>query len=261
MDTLRLLAIALGAAVPFFLGMYAIARRIGNFGIVDVVWSAAFAPVALFYAAAGRGDLAHRRMVVVLVVLWSGRLALHLGRRVLGHLEREDGRYADLRRAWAETLDVKMAGFFVLQAVFLVVLSVPFALAVEVKDTGWTGWDVAAWAVGLVAIVGETVADAQLAAYKRDPANDGGVCDRGLWRLSRHPNYFFEWLVWIAFALLAWPAPHGWVAVGSPLLMGYLLLCVTGIPYTEAQLLRSKGEAYRDYQRRTSVLVPWFPRR
>ncbi len=115
-------------------------------------------------------------------------------------------------------------------------------------------------ALWMVALAGEAVADAQLAAFKRDPASKGQVCQRGLWTYSRHPNYFFEWLIWVAWALFGMASPYGWISILCPLLMFYFLFRVTGIPATEAQSLRSKGEAYRRYQQTTSAFVPWFRR-
>jgi steroid 5-alpha reductase family enzyme len=107
-------------------------------------------------------------------------------------------------------------------------------------------------------VIGEGVADEQLAAFKRDPANRGRVCQRGLWNFSRHPNYFFEWFVWVAWALYALASPFGWGALICPALMFFFLFRVTGIPATEAQSLRSRGEEYARYQRTTSSFVPWF---
>ena len=109
-------------------------------------------------------------------------------------------------------------------------------------------------------IVFEAVADWQLARFQRVPSLRGQVMDRGLWRYSRHPNYFFEWSAWLGFALLATSTPYGWIAWFAPAVMLYLLFKVTGIPATEAQALRSRGADYREYQRTTSVFVPWFPR-
>jgi steroid 5-alpha reductase family enzyme len=115
-------------------------------------------------------------------------------------------------------------------------------------------------ALWLFALLGESAADLQLARFKADPSTRGRVCDVGLWRLSRHPNYFFEWLVWCAYFLFALPSPWGWTTVSCPLLMLYFLFRVTGIPATEEQALRSRGEAYRRYQRTTSAFVPWVRR-
>jgi steroid 5-alpha reductase family enzyme len=108
------------------------------------------------------------------------------------------------------------------------------------------------------AVLGETVADRQLAGFRADPANRGAVCRRGLWRLSRHPNYFFEWVQWWAYVLIGRGAP---LTLIGPAAMLVFLFRVTGIPYTERQALRSRGEAYREYQRATSAFVPWPPRR
>ncbi|HEX3730690.1 MAG TPA: DUF1295 domain-containing protein [Opitutaceae bacterium] len=109
-------------------------------------------------------------------------------------------------------------------------------------------------------LFGEGLADSQLSAFKADPAHRGQVCRAGLWRFSRHPNYFFEWTVWVGYFVLACGSPGGWIGVISPAAMLWLLLRVTGIPMAEQQSLRSKGEAYRQYQRTTSAFVPWFPR-
>ena len=121
--------------------------------------------------------------------------------------------------------------------------------------------DQAALALFVLSLLGETLADAQLAAFKRNPANKGKVCDRGLWSVSRHPNYFFVWLTWVSFALFALPATWGWLGLIAPAAILYLLLFVTGIPLTEEQSIRSRGDAYRAYQRRVSAFVPWFPKK
>jgi len=113
--------------------------------------------------------------------------------------------------------------------------------------------------VWAIAIAGEALADAQLARFKRR-ANHKEVCRDGLWNYSRHPNYFFEWLVWIAWSLFAMPAHWGLLAWSAPALMLFFLLRITGIPATEQQSLRTKGEAYAEYQRTTSPFIPWFPR-
>jgi len=124
------------------------------------------------------------------------------------------------------------------------------------------GWcDLLGFLLWVIAICGESLADRQLDAFKANPANRGKVCESGLWYYSRHPNYFFEWLIWVAFFLFALPAPWGWATIVAPALMLFFLLRVTGIPYTEQQSLRSRGAAYRQYQRSTSAFVPWFKTR
>lgn len=257
MPPLTLFAFALAATCAAFAVLFLVARRIGNFGIVDVAWSLGFAPLALGYALLGGGALPRRILIATMAALWSLRLGGYLAWRVLGHWRNEDGRYQQLRREWAGQLDAKMFRFFQFQAGLLVTLSAPFLLAARNPAPALSPLEFAAAGLWLLALLGETVADAQLAAFKRDPARRGGVCDAGLWRWSRHPNYFFEWLVWVSFALFALASPWGWLALGCPALMLFFLLKVTGIRYTEEHLLRTRGEAYRAYQQRTSAFVPW----
>lgn len=257
---MTLLLIALAAAGIGFSLLFLIARRIDNFGIVDVAWSLGFAPLAAFYGYFGGGAFSRRLLITTMAVFWSLRLGGYLARRVLGHLQAEDGRYRQLRQDWAGNLNVKMFRFFQFQALLLVVLSVPFLLAARNSASSLHPLEIAAAGLWLLALFGETLADAQLAAFKRDPANRGRVCDSGLWGWSRHPNYFFEWLIWVAFALFALASPWGWIALSCPALMLFFLLKVTGVKYTEDQLLRSKGEPYRRYQERTSAFVPWPPK-
>jgi len=260
MSTLALASIALAALCGGFALLYLIARWIDNYGIVDVAWSYAFAPVAWFYAAAGPGWLPRRMLVAVLVTLWAARLGTHLLRRVASHHPVEDGRYVQLRRDWAGNFAPKMFGFFQLQAASIVLLALPFLFPVANAAPAFAALELTGAALWLLAIGGESLADAQLAAFKRAPANRGRVCDVGLWRYSRHPNYFFEWLVWVAFALIALSSSWGWLGLIAPLAILHLLLRVTGIPLNEEQSLRSKGDAYRRYQQTTSAFVPWFPR-
>ena len=110
-------------------------------------------------------------------------------------------------------------------------------------------------------IAGEALSDAQLKRFREDPANNGRVCDVGLWRWSRHPNYFFEWTIWVGYAVFALASPGGWIALAMPALMLHFLINVTGLKATEEQALRTKGERYRTYQARTSGFIPWIPRK
>ncbi len=233
--------------------------RQGNAGIVDVAWSANIAFLAMLYGALGPG-LAERRVLAALMGGIAGlRLAVHIHRR--GHGQPEDGRYATLRREWGGNVALKFLFFFLFQGLLDLVLGIPFLLAAvnpapRIEALEWAG--VGLW---MIAIAGETSADRTLERFKADPANRGRTCREGLWRLSRHPNYFFEWLAWIAYAVFALASPWGWIALVCPALMLFFLLRVTGIPATEAQALASRGDDYREYQRTTSAFVPWAPKR
>lgn len=261
MHPVALFFLTLAGMSGAFVAVFLFGRAIRNYSIVDIAWSAGFAPVAAVYALFSDGRTERRVVLTVMVTLWSLRLALHLARRIAEHHPEEDARYARLRQEWGGAADRKMFVFFQAQAWLLVVLSVPYLLAARDTAPGWRVWEfagIALWAIGLA---GETMADRQLARFRAQPGNRGKVCDTGLWGVSRHPNYFFEWLIWVGFALFAAGAPLGWLGWISPALMLWFLLKVTGIRYTEEQSLRTKGEAYREYQRRTPAFFPWFPRR
>jgi steroid 5-alpha reductase family enzyme len=255
-----LLLTALAGLCALFAVLYLVARRMDNYGIVDIAWSYAFAALALFYAVAAPGWPARKALVAAMAGLWSLRLGTHLYRRVIGHHPVEDGRYVQLRQDWAGNFAPKMFGFFQLQAASVVLLGAAYLIASLNPTPHLHPLEYAGAALWLFALGGEALADRQLAAFKRDPANRGQVCAVGLWRYSRHPNYFFEWLIWVAFFVFALASPHGWIALIGPASILFLLLRVTGIPLTEQQSIRSKGHAYRRYQQTTSAFIPWFPR-
>ena len=268
-EALILLAAALVFVVIEMTLAWFVARQLRNNGIVDIVWSTGFAPLALLYffvdPVEGREFEMLPRWIAIttMVVIWSLRLGTHLFVRVRAHHPREDVRYAKLRDEWGAATDRKMFGFFQLQGALQVLLSLPVMLVNLDKDRFVSGWGlgftgvlgVALWVCGLL---GESLADRQLARFRADPTNKGKVCQTGLWNYSRHPNYFFEWLVWVGYAVFALGSPWGWLGFIAPALMLHFLLNVTGIPMTEELSLKSKGDAYREYQRTTSAFVPWF---
>lgn len=260
MSTLALILTALAVLCGAFAVLHALARRLDNYGIVDIAWSYAFAALAAFYALAGTGWPVRRFLIAALAIIWSLRLGTHLLVRVTRHHPVEDARYAQLRRDWAGNFHPKMFGFFQLQAASVVLLGVAFVLVAQNPAPALHPLEIAGALLWLIAIAGEAVADAQLAAFKANPAHRGQVCTTGLWRYSRHPNYFFEWLVWVAFFVVALASPWGWVALVGPVSILYLLLRVTGIPLNEEQGVRSKGDAYRRYQKTTSAFFPLPPK-
>lgn len=257
-----LLSLALGTVLVLAVMavVWVLAVRIRNAGIVDIAWSLNFSLLALLYATLASGFLPRRLLIAGMTVLWSLRLGGYLYQRVMGDHPVEDGRYQRLREEWGARADARFFWFFELQGVLNLVLSLPALLASanatpRIHVLEWLA--VALWAVG---ILGEATADRQLDRFRRQAANQGRTCQAGLWRYSRHPNYFFEWLVWLSYFLFASASAWGWASVYCPLLMLYFLFRVTGIPATEAQALKSRGQEYREYQRTTSAFVPWFPR-
>ena len=229
-------------------------RRTSNAGIVDLIWGASLGALAITYALTLDGWGPRRLLVAVLVGLWSGRLTLHLAQRVGS--EPEDGRYAALRKRFGERFDRWIFWFFQAQALLAVLLSLTYLVLCAAESPGWRVQDLLAVLLWVGALSGETIADRQLAAWRRDPANRGKTCRRGLWATSRHPNYFFEWLHWLAYPLMGIGLAWGWLLWLTPAVMLFLVLKVTGIPPTEEQALASRGDDYRRYQRTTNAFFP-----
>lgn len=253
---LQLACVWLFAALIMSLG-WLWQRKHSNAGIVDVLWAAGVGSGAVLLALFGDGDASPRFVLAILGGLWGARLAAHLWRRVQG--EPEDGRYQHLRAHWNGS-QLKFFLFFQFQALLIVLFSLPF-LAVASNPRGFGAWMLVGIAIWLVSVIGESIADAQLARFRADPVNRGRTCRDGLWRYSRHPNYFFEWVHWFAYVCIAIGSPIAWLAWAGPLVMYVFLRWISGIPYTETQALRSRGDDYRAYQRSTPMLIPWFPKR
>jgi steroid 5-alpha reductase family enzyme len=260
---LLLLGTLLVAAVMF--GLWLLGLKKHNFSYVDIGWSVNFALLAALYAGLAPGDLNRRLLIATMFAAHGLRLGWHLAKRIIG--EPEEGRYQQLRKEWGEkvgtgrNLNLRFLAFFEFQAALNAFLTLPLLIVSYNRTPSIQPPEIAGLALFVTGIVGESIADAQLAAFKRNPANHGAVCEAGLWRYSRHPNYFFEWLIWIAYAVFALASPHGWIALAMPVLMLHFLINVTGLRATEEQALRTKGERYRRYQARTSGFIPWIPKR
>lgn len=239
-------------------GVWIWAKKISNAGVVDVFWALNFPVIAVILFFLNNGWQLRKILICGMVVLAGLRLGIHLWKRVIGHLHEEEGRYKQLRKEWAPNENVKFFWFFQFQAISNLVLSTPFFLISSNSGTGLNALEWTAVVIWVIAFTGEAIADRQLALFKKNPENKGEVCDLGLWNYSRHPNYFFQCLMWFAYALFALSVPWGWIGFVSPLIIIYLILNVTGIPATEEQSIRSKGDKYRRYQQTTSVLIPWF---
>jgi steroid 5-alpha reductase family enzyme len=239
--------------------LWVVQRRTKNAAIGDVGWCVGLIVTVLWYATQASGSSERVFLTVMLVTLYAGRLALHiLFNRVLG--KEEDARYRRLRKEWAESESAKMLSYFLLQALAVAALSLPFLVlmwnprppSALVELIGLTIWG--------VAVAGEARADRQLAHFRADPRNEGRVCREGFWKYSRHPNYFFEWLHWCSYVVMTLGAP-GWIFTWiGPIGMGLALLKITGIPRAEQQALSSRGEEYKAYQATTNAFFPWFPR-
>lgn len=249
---------ALAASSALMALIWIISVRIRNAGIVDIAWSAGFTPLAWLYFWQGEGASFRKLMITAMVSGWSLRLGLHLYKRVMGHHPVEDARYAQFREKWGAAFNSKMFWFFQIQALLLWALTLPFLLACMNPSPGVHALEWAGLALWCIALIGETIADRQLAAFAAKPENRGKVCRQGLWNYSRHPNYFFEWMIWVAYFVFALAQPHGIWTIYCPLIMLHFLLNVTGVKLAEQGSLKRRGDAYREYQRTTSAFVPWF---
>ncbi len=227
---------------------------------VDPIWSFG---VGLGGVAAailpGDHTIEGRRIAVgILVAVWALRLGLHIARR---NLSGDDPRYADLEKQWGRNAAFFMFVFLQIQAFAAWVLVLAVRLAAINPQPFPAAQDIAGIALLIVAIGGESLADAQLKQFGR--AHKGGVCDVGLWKWSRHPNYFFEWLGWVAWAVIAIDpaAPWSFAALLAPVFMFYLLVFASGIPPLEKHMLATRGDRFRAYQARTSAFFPLPPKR
>lgn len=245
---------------------WVVQQRTGNSGWVDTIWTLSLGLIGAGGALwpLGGGAPGERQwLVAVLVAAWSLRLGSHIA--VRSSAITDDPRYAQFAKDWGAGAPRKM--FFFLQNQALGSVPLVFAIFVAAHAPGdeLRAQDYAGALLLVIGIVGEAASDVQLKQFRNEPANKGRVCNVGLWRLSRHPNYFFEWFGWLAYPLIAItlsypPYPWGLAALLAPLFMYWILVYVTGIPPLEEQMQRSRGDAYRAYQARTSKFFPLPPR-
>ena len=258
-----LVAIALSLSV-MMAGAWLVQQRTGNSGWVDTIWTFSLGLVgaaSALWPISGAAPNARQWLIAALVALWSLQLGLHIARRTAGITD--DPRYAAFAREWGANSPRRMFLFLQNQAFGSIPLAFAIFVAARFPAETLRPQDYLGALILLAGIAGEALADAQLRGFRHRADSGGRVCDVGLWRWSRHPNYFFEWFGWLAYPVIAIsPAyPFGWATLLAPLFMYWILVHVTGIPPLEQQMLRSRGERYRDYQARTSMFFPLPPRK
>lgn len=253
-----LIAWVAAATVMFAFWLLQVRTRVA--GTVDIVWALVTVVVAVGLIAAIPAATAARGLLLsLLIAAWGTRLAVHLAARL--RTDKEDGRYLAMKRALGDgRVQPVMFVFFQIQALWALMFALPVAAASLAPREGPDILDAAGVMVWLIAIGGEWLSDRQLARFRSDVLHHGRVCREGLWRYSRHPNYFFEWVHWLAYVLIGYGSPFWWVTLVGLVLMYVFLNFVTGIPFTEQQALRSRGQAYRDYQETTSRFFPLPPK-
>lgn len=247
------------AIAALMLAVWLVSLVLRDASIVDITWGLGFVLVAWVSFATGDGSDARRTLVVVLTTLWGVRLAAYLAWRNIG--KGEDYRYQAMRRRHGDRFPlVSLYLVFGLQGVLMWIVSLPVQAAmVPASPSGLVVLDFAGIALWCVGMFFETVGDLQLARFKADPANSGSVMDRGLWRYTRHPNYFGDFCVWWGFYAFACATPNGWWTFIGPTVMSILLLRVSGVPLLERALLKRRP-GYAAYVARTSPFFPMPPR-
>jgi steroid 5-alpha reductase family enzyme len=249
----------LGTILTVLTLVWVLSLRRQDASIADVAWGLGFVLLAWLYCATSPTLTPRSWLVAGLVTLWGARLSLHIFRR--NHGKGEDPRYQAMRAShgdpfwWRSLFTV-----FWLQGTLLWFVSLPVLVAVRVPQPARLsvvdGLGVLIFAVGFVF---EVVGDAQLERFKADPNNRGTVLDRGLWRYTRHPNYFGDATLWWGLFVVAASTPGGWLTILSPALMTWLLMRVSGVTLLEKGLKASKP-GYQAYVARTPAFFPWFPR-
>ncbi|MFM0166594.1 DUF1295 domain-containing protein [Paraburkholderia sediminicola] len=258
MPPLAAALIALVGLVVIFSAVWAWQLKTANAGMVDPVWAYSLGLVAVLYAALSDGDPVSRALTALGGLVWGARLGTHLWKRNAG--KPEDARYRRFREEWGDKAAGKMFWFFQVQVAVSMLLSIAFLVPSYRSRPAATGWIVLAVVLWIVSVVGEGTADRQLKRFAQDPANHNTVCRVGLWRYSRHPNYFFECVHWFAYIALSIGTPWVWFTLLPPVLMAFLLLKLSGIPLLEASMAKRRA-GYAEYMRTTSALIPWPPRR
>ena len=263
---LVLLAAAMGLALSAIMAAaWQVQRTTGYTGWIDVFWTfgvGGTAVVACLIPLSGTHAPSARQIVVaVLIAFWSLRLGGHILART--RKAGDDPRYRELIRQWGTTADLRMFLQLQSQAAVGLILTLSVALAAHNLRPGLGTVDLLGIALLVGALAGEAVSDWQLRRFKSDPGNRGQICEEGLWSLSRHPNYFFEWLCWLAYPLIAIDLSGanscGWIALLAPACLYWVLGYVSGIPPLEQHMLRSRGEQFRALQARTRPFFP-FPK-
>lgn len=250
---------ATGCCALMMFALWLVHLPLRNAAIVDAGWSLGMPLCALVYALRAGGWPDRSWLLVAMTTLWGLRLGGYLlFTRVFGHPE--EGRYVALRAKWKTNVGFKFLLFYEVQALLCGALSLPYLLAASNANPEFGIFEYIGVALWLIGWIGESLADWQLWSFKSDPANKGKTCRVGLWNYSRHPNYFFELIVWIGWGTYAVGSPYGYWGMASVVIMYFFLMKITGIRPTEEQALRTKGEDYLRYQRSTNAFVPWFPK-
>lgn len=249
---LQVLLICVGLQFMAWLWEY----KTKNADIVDITWSLGIVITSLYYYMTLSNIKETSILMLIFPGLWYLRLSIHLIKRY--RIEHEDSRYAFLRKHWNNKTQIKFFFFFQFQALLIWIFVLPAYWLGQIPFE-WQVNTITALLIGCVSLIGVSLSDQQLYRFKSKNLKTK-VCDQGLWKYSRHPNYFFEWVHWFVYPILLINTPYFYWALIYPILMLIFLLKLTGIPFSEQQSLINRGDSYRDYQNRTNKFFPWKPK-
>jgi steroid 5-alpha reductase family enzyme len=250
--TMVIVLLCLSAAMA---GAWKVQRLSNQSGWIDTIWSLSVGAGGVAAALLADGDFGRRMCVLIMIAAWAARLGSHIARRT--HGGGEDPRYEKLIDEWGNRAAWRLFLFLQIQGLVAFILVLAVYLSASNDADFPRVLDVFALLVAAVALCGEGVADAQLASFRKTPEAKTEVCETGLWRYSRHPNYFFEWLFWCCWPILAFSSEAAsWLSMLAPLLMYWLLVHVSGIPPLEEHMLRTRGEKFRALQHRVNAFLP-----
>jgi steroid 5-alpha reductase family enzyme len=245
--------VAIVMAVTWFVSL-----KLDNFSIVDSLWAFCFVVQAGLFLFLSPGYLGRKVLLFCVVAAWGLRLGSYLALRIFSHLSKEDRRYLELRKDYGSKYKFRFFLFFQYQAVSVSLMTIPFVWICQNSEQSFLGIEVFGAVVCALSIFFEALADWQMSRFKSKSKTAGAVCKEGLWKYSRHPNYFFEICVWWGFFFFALGSAHGWAAIYMPLVMTFLITKVTGLPMAERG---KKSAQYEEYRKNTSILIPWFPKK
>jgi steroid 5-alpha reductase family enzyme len=246
------------ATFLYMIMVFTVAQIKKDNSIVDNAWGPGFILVSVLTFFMSQEFIFRQILACVFVVLWGTRLALHITVRKRGR--GEDFRYAQWRRDWGKWFFLRsFFQIFMLQGFILLVIAYPILLINHSSRGGIKIFDIIGTLVFLTGFFFEATGDYQLLKFKRHPKNKGKIITQGLWKYTRHPNYFGETLIWWGFFLIALSVRDGWIAIISPLLITFLLLRVSGVTMLEKKYAGNKD--FEDYARITSPFIPWFPKK
>lgn len=246
------------AVFLYMIAFYVLAQVKRNYSLVDIAWGLGFVLVAALSFPLAKTITVRQIITFLLVGIWGVRLAIHIYRRNRG--KPEDFRYQKMRKNWGRLAPLKsFTHIFMLQGFLLLLIAYPLLLINIFPKGGFNILDIIGITIWGVGFFFEVIGDYQLSRFiKYEKKSHGDIMTKGLWRYTRHPNYFGEALLWWGIFLVVLSTPYGWVAIFSPIVIDYLLLRVSGVPLLEKRY--QDNEKYQSYAQRTNKLIPWFPK-